>query len=165
MAKTKADPKSEFIDAEISEVDGSVVLEPSEHELIMPGDEKKMPMRQPVSMHQTHASMLYVRIHRREGEDRLLDNKELAGWVERLEEFVDELKFDAASPPEFHVCILAVLSLPAYLDVVIADPFYVEYELGGPVCTKRQEIDSTNQGVSHARAQGGDFRLGRNHQA
>lgn len=87
-----------------AELDASFTVEaPADSDLLMPGDEKKMPMRQPISMHQTHNGFLYVRIHRREGEDRLLDDKELAGWVERLESFVDDLKFDTSSPPEFHV--------------------------------------------------------------
>lgn len=69
----------------------------------MPGDEKRMPMRQAINMYQTHPGFLYVRIHRREGEDRLLDDKEMAGWVERLESFVDNLEYDANSPSNFYV--------------------------------------------------------------
>jgi uncharacterized protein YecE (DUF72 family) len=105
MAKAKLE-MSEVGDD--SELDSSVALEaPSDLELLMPGDEKKMPMRQPISMYQTHSSFLYVRIHRREGEDRLLDDKEMAGWVERLEQFVDNLQFDSNSPSEFYVRCLA----------------------------------------------------------
>jgi len=43
-------------------------------------------------MHQTHLEYLYVRVHRREGEDRMLDDNEMFTWIDRLSQFLDILR-------------------------------------------------------------------------
>jgi uncharacterized protein YecE (DUF72 family) len=60
-------------------------------------DQPKKAMKYPITMYCTHDTTLYVRVHRREGTDRVLDDNEMAAWVQRMTEFVDSLPLHRGS--------------------------------------------------------------------